>query len=441
MTSETCPARALTINPDHTEALKNRGSVLRLLNRPAEAIASYDRVLLLNPNDSGALYNRGNALRDLDCPNEALANYDKALALKPNDVDILINRGTALHELRRPSEAIASFDRALEIRPDSPKPRWNRSCCRLVLGDLERGFEEYEWRWKLSEHSRFRRSLTQPLWDGRQSIEGKTILLRAEQGFGDTIQFCRYVPLVRTRGAQVILEVQSALKSLISSIEGASLVLASGEKVPPFDYHCPLLSLPRSFKTTLATIPATNPYLFPSKHRLTKWKKRLPKSGALRIGVAWAGRQFREDRTRSIGLSRLSTVLSATGIEFISIQKELRLHDRDLLRTNPPCGAPRRRDRRFRDTAAIISLLDLVVSSDTSVVHLAGALGKPVWVLLQYAAEWRWLLDRTDSPRYPTARLFRQSRLGDWEGVIRQLEHELAVLRSGNPFRAASVTP
>jgi hypothetical protein len=274
----------------------------------------------------------------------------------------------------------------------------------------------------------WRRDFAQPLWRGEESLEGKTILLHAEQGFGDAIQFVRYVPFLAAKGAQVVLEAPPPLTALFSRIAGAAQVLARGEALPAFDWHCPLMSLPLALKTRLETIPAAVPYLSASEERVASWKQRLPEAGARRIGVAWAGnRNFKGDQTRSIGLARFSPLLSVNGIEFLSLQKDLRDGDREILRDNSHVRHVGDAMEDFSDTAAILSSVDLVISSDTSVAHLAGALGKPVWVLLQYVPDWRWLLERGDSPWYPTARLFRQPKIDDWESVIRQVKDRLSL--------------
>jgi tetratricopeptide (TPR) repeat protein len=423
--------KALVLRPGYIEALKNRGSTLRKLKRPAEAIASYDRALTINPNDADAHYNRGNALADLNRPAEALASYDRALSIKPQSAEALHNRGSALLALKRPAEALSSLEKALTVKPDDAETNWNRSCVQLLLSDFDRGWKGYEWRSKTQQSAVWRRHFDQPLWLGEERLEGRTILLHAEQGFGDTIQFVRYVPLVAAIAARVILEVQPPLKTLTSGMGGTSLVIGRGEELPQFDFHCPLLSLPLAFKTRIETIPATTPYLSAPGDRVVKWHNRLRKSGMPRIGLAWAGSpRFKAGQTPSIGLTRLLPVLMTTGAEFLSLQKDLQDGDRDILRNNSHIMHLGDAIEDFSDTAAIMSLLDLVISSDTSIVHLAGALGRPVWVLLQYAAEWRWLLDRTDSPWYPTARLFRQPKIGDWEGVVQQVQLELIRLIS-----------
>jgi tetratricopeptide (TPR) repeat protein len=414
--------RVLAIRPDHVRALNNRGNALQELRRPAEALVSYDKALAVQPAYAEAHYNRGIVLRGLRRPAEALASFDRALSIDPNHVDALNNRGIVLRDLDRPLEALASYDRALAIDPGYAEAHSNRSCLRLLLGDFERGWEEFEWRWRVPDFAPWRRDFAQPLWRGDTPLEGRTILLHAEQGFGDAIQFARYVPLVAARDARVVLEVPPPLTALLSQLAGAALVVGRGETLPAFDCHCPLLSLPLAFRTRLETIPATVPYLSASETRVMKWRQRLPETGMRCIGIAWAGNSnFKGDQTRSIGLARLSPLLSVAGIEFVSLQRDLRDGDRDILRNNPRVIHVGDALEDFGDTAAVMSMVDLVISSDTSVAHLAGALGKPAWVLLQYAADWRWLRDRFDNPWYPTARLFRQPELDDWESVVRHV--------------------
>ena len=418
--------RALAIQPDYARALNNRGNTLQDLKRPAEALAAYDKVLAIQPAYAEALYNRGIVLRDLHRPAEALASFDQALSINPDHVDALNNRGVVLRDINRPLEALASYDRALAIKPDYAETHSNRSALRLLLGDFDRGWEEFEWRWRTPECGAWRRDFAEPLWLGKEPLEGRTILLHAEQGFGDAIQFVRYAPLVAAIGAEVIVEAPPALTALFSRVEGVSLVIGRGEKLPEFDCHCPLLSLPLAFKTRLETIPAVIPYLTALEDRVIKWRQRLPESGMRRIGIAWAGNpNFKGDQTRSIGLAGFLPLLSVAGIEFVGLQRDLREGDRDILRDSSSIKYVGDAIEDFSDTAAIMSGVDLVISSDTSVAHLAGALGRPVWVLLQYVADWRWLLERSDNPWYPTARLFRQPEIGDWEGVIRRVGDEL----------------
>jgi tetratricopeptide (TPR) repeat protein len=421
--------QALAHKADYAEAHNGLGAVLLLQNEPGPAMACFERALALKPDNVEARNNLGSALRNLNRPSEAVECYDRALALKPDYVEALNNRGNALQALNRVAEAMASFDKALAINPDYDEAHLNRSCLRLLSGDFEPGWEEYEWRWRTRATAPWRRDFAQPLWVGEEPLADRTILLHDEQGFGDAIQFVRYLPLVAARAAKVILEVQPPLKALLSRVAGAALVRGRGEDLPAFDVRCPLLSLPLAFKTRLDTIPATVPYVSASEDRIIKWKQRLPPEGKRRIGIAWAGNPaFSGDRTRSIGLPRFAPLLSVEGVELYSIQRDLRDGDRDILRSHPGVVQLGDAMEDFDDTAAIISLLDLVISSDTSVVHLAGAMGKPVWVLLQHVADWRWLMDRDDSPWYPTARLFRQPAIDDWESVVARVMRELLPL-------------
>jgi Glycosyltransferase family 9 (heptosyltransferase) len=313
--------------------------------------------------------------------------------------------------------------------PEFAEAHFEAAMTHLTLGDFDTGWKQYEWRWKTGAFARYRRPFRAPPWLGNESVAGKTVLLHAEQGFGDTIQFIRYAPLAARQGADVILEVQPALKALMREIVGVSVVIGRGEELPRFDFHCPLLSLPFAFKTDLATIPGNVPYLVPPTDRVAKWQGRLQQRKPLRVGIAWAGSaSYQGDENRSIALGRLAPLWSDQEIEFVSIQREPRPADGTLLQGNPHLlhVGPDLED--FGDTAAVISLLDVVVSIDTSVAHLAGALGKPVLIMLPYSPDFRWMLDRDDSPWYPTARLFRQRRRGDWDSVVERVRQELALL-------------
>jgi hypothetical protein len=272
--------------------------------------------------------------------------------------------------------------------------------------------------------------LPQPLWLGEVGIEGKTILLHAEQGYGDTIQFVRYAPMVAERGTTVVLEVQASLKPLLAGLPGVSAVAGRGEALPPFDLHCPLMSLPLAFKTTVDSMPAAVPYLHAPGDRVEKWCGMLPDAKALRVGLAWSGSpKHKNDRNRSIALSRLAPLCMDRTMQFVSLQRDLRGADAETLGGVPNVFAPGAALQDFADTAAVISLLDLVISVDTGVAHLAGALGKPVWILLPFNGEWRWLADRDDSPWYPSARLFRQPKVDDWESVIARVQQEIGALQ------------
>ena len=414
--------RALLLRRDHPETLNNRGHVLQVLQRPQEALDSLDQALTFRPDFPEALNNRGIVLQALKRPEEALVSLDEALALRPNYVEALGNRGAAYQALRRLEDALASYSLALTLDPDHAETHWNESLCLLLTGDFTRGWQGYEWRWKAKEFAGHDRVYPQPRWLGVDEISGKTILLWTEQGFGDTIQFCRYVNLLVQREAKVILEVHRPLKALLGRLAGSVEVFGWGEPLPPFDFHCPLMSLPLAFKTTLETIPADGPYLSADPQKVRDWSSRLGSANKRRVGLVWSGSPgHTNDAARSIPLAELLGSLGGVEASFVSLQKELRPHDQAVLAARPEILHFGESLRDFDDTAALIQAMDLVISVDTSVAHLAGALGKPVWILLPYVPDWRWLLDREDSPWYPTARLFRQTRRSDWEGVLRDV--------------------
>jgi tetratricopeptide (TPR) repeat protein len=417
--------RALVIAPNNAGAFTNRGVALHDLGRYGEALASHERALTVQPDHAAALSNRGVTLHRLGRIDEALASYDRALAVQPDDVDALANRGVTLHALMRFEEALASYDRAVALRPDHADAHFFGSMSRLLTGDFDRGWIEYEWRRKGASTGPSRRDFPQPLWLGGQEIAGKTILLHSEQGFGDTLQFCRYAPLVTARGARVILEVEEPLQRLLTGLAGTTQVIAKGDPLPDFDLQCPLLSLPLAFKTQLETIPSAAPYLRAPEQALVKWSARLPSNRRKRIGLAWAGNaKHLRDRERSIDLRDLLLLLDIDAT-FVSLQKEVRATDTATLKKNAGIIHFGHQLEDFSDAAALISHLDLVISVDTAMAHLAGALGKPVWILLTHVPDWRWLLDRDDSPWYPTARLFRQSETREWDSVIARVRDGL----------------
>ncbi|HEY8069222.1 MAG TPA: tetratricopeptide repeat-containing glycosyltransferase family protein [Burkholderiales bacterium] len=425
-----CYDRALAINPGFAEAWICRGTLLGGMVRWEEGLASYDKALAIAPDNADLLNSRGNALREVGRYEEAVASYDKAAAIRPDYAEPWNGRGNALRVLGRYHEALASYGKAQSIKPDFAGAHWNESMCRLLLGDFERGWQKYEWRWRCDEALSVKRDFSRPLWLGKEDIAGKTILLYAEQGLGDAIQFARYTQAVADKGARVILEVWGAVKPLLSGFPGAQQVIGNGEPLPEFDFHCPLLSLPLALNTRLETIPAAIPYLRASDAKLDSWRRKLGRGNALNVGIAWSGRpEHRNDRNRSLALSALMAA-DNDGVRLISLQKEVRPEDASVLESNKRILHFGAELEDFSDTAALVSLVDLVISVDTSIAHLAGALGKPVWILLPFAPDWRWLLDREDSPWYPTARLFRQPRFGDWDDVIGKVKRELMTARS-----------
>ena len=414
--------KAIAVKLDHVDAFINRALALKELGRPHEALASCDKAIHLKPDSGDAYNNRGLALFALQRPADALASYERALALDPASAEACNNRGLTLYELGRIDEARASFDRAVGIRPNFAQARWNRAQAMLLAGDLAQGWCEHEWR--LKAHQELQRAFAQPLWLGERPLAGKTILLHAEQGLGDTLQFCRYAPLVAAQGGRVVLEVQKPLVDLMRGLPGVAAVVARGEPLPDFDLHCPLLSLPLAFGTRLDTIPAPIPYLHAPADRAAVWDARLGRKRP-RVGLVWSGNAgHKRDRARSIPLYALMPLfdLDAT---FVSLQKEVRAADAAVLKQTAKMVDAGAELETFADTAALIAQLDLVVAVDTSVAHLAGALGKPVWLLLPTAPDWRWLTVREDSPWYPTARLFRQSDTRAWGPVVTRVRAAL----------------
>jgi tetratricopeptide (TPR) repeat protein len=419
-------AQVLARKPDRIDAVNNSGVVLQKLERFEESLSRFEQALAIAPNFAEAHSNRGNVLLRLGRPEEALDAYDKALAVKSSFVTARNNRATALVALNRHHEAIDEFNLALTAHPGLAEVEFNRSLALIALGDFREGWRGFESRWGQEHWAGKRRNFTQPLWLGEQPIAGKTILLHNEQGYGDAIQFARYAPLVAAQGARVVLEVHPPLKALMSAIARVSDVVATDEPLPAFDIHCPLMSLPLAFATKVATIPASVPYLWPPAERIEKWKNRVAPGGARKIGIVWAGSAVhRNNHNRSIALTQFGRMLSTPDLRFVCLQKDLNEADLEVLHGFGGVELLGDEVADFADTAAIIAMLDLVVSVDTSVAHLAGALGRPVWVLLPFSADYRWMLDREDSPWYPSARLLRQPRVGDWDSVLERVQTEL----------------
>ncbi|MGC1524331.1 MAG: tetratricopeptide repeat protein [Steroidobacteraceae bacterium] len=429
---------AIALKADYPDAYNNRGLALASLKRYPAALASYDEAIALKVDFALAYSNRGLVLKELNRFDEALSNYDRAIALKPDFAEAHSNRGLVRQDRHQLEAALADFSRAIALKPDFAVAYFNRAMASLMVGDYPNGWQDYEWRWQGDNGPIIKdvRYLAEPCWLGRESIAGRTILLHSEQGMGDTIQFCRFAKWVADCGATVILEVQPALCGLLAGVEGVSQVLAQGDPRPAFDYYCPLMSLPLAFKTTLATLPARTPYIKSDPAKALYWKERLGAKTKLRVGLVWSG-GFRahqpelwaiNDR-RNVPLPMFAS-LKAPGIEFYSLQKGQPAESELAQIMARHWDGPQLTDfaaelRDFADTAALLTQLDLLISVDTSTAHLAGAMGKPVWILNRFDSCWRWLLDRSDSPWYPSARLYRQESAGDWEGVIRRVAADL----------------
>ena len=422
-------ARALDLRPDYLFARFNHGSTLLKLERYAEALASFETALALAPNHPDTLCHRGNALLKLDRIEDAFASYAQALRFAPDHPHMLRNHAMALRHLGRPRDALASAEKALQAMPGYASARFEQALALLALGDFTRGFTFYESRWDIPEFEPQKRNFSGAPWLGNEDIAGKTLLIHAEQGFGDTLHFVRYVPLLAERGATIILEVQSQLKALLSQTIGASAVIGRGEPLPPFDRHCPLLSLPLAFRTQPETIPANVPYIVADRGRVAHWAARLSGfADKTKIGLVWAGNASASaiDARRSMSLNDFAPLAGLSDIALFSLQKG----EPAAQALRPPDGLslidPTSELAGFEESAALIANLDLVISVDTAVAHLAGALGKPVWILSRFDGCWRWLNGREDSPWYPTARLFHQKAPGDWDEVIARLRDALS---------------
>ena len=422
--------RTLALDPNHVAALINRGSAQFKLERFEDAHASFAAAVRLRPDDVDALYNLGFTLGALHRHAEALATYERLLTIKPGHLDALLNHGTELQQLHRTRDALASYAKIVAIQPDHVEARLNEAFARLASGDFRGGWATLEWR--LRKPGFEERQYAQPSWRGREPITGKTLLVYGEQGLGDSINMVRYVPLLARQGARVILDVPPPLQRLLSQVDGAALVAASGELLPPFDFHCPLMSLPLAFGTGPGTIPADVPYLTAAPERAAAWAARLPAAGGLRVGVNWCGNPaFADDRRRSMKLDQFAPVLKLAGVDFVSLNPGIRHEDAARLAGMPHVSHLASDFRDFADTAAVIAGIDLILTTDTAIAHLAGAMAKPVWIMVSSSPDWRWAGEGETTRWYPTARLFRQPVPGDWAAVLEKVLRELAALSAG----------
>jgi tetratricopeptide (TPR) repeat protein len=413
--------RALQLDPVFIDAMTNRGIAHYHVGRMEEALDAYQRALALKPDGADILSNTALALQGLNRLDEAAACCDAALALKPDFVQCIVNRGIILLAQGRIQEAVAAYDQALAIDPAFADSYWNKGLALLLLGDFEGGGLLYERRWDRTEAPAPPRFGDVPVWLGKESLAGKTILLLAEQGFGDTLQMMRYAPLVAARGAQVILGVQPALMELAQSVAGVTQVVGNGRDLVGFDMFCPMMSLPLAFGTRIDTIPSDVPYISAPAAKIAEWEARLGPRTRRRIGLVWSGNpDHKNDRNRSVALASLLPLLPP-GCDFVSLQREYRPGDLTLMAADGRIRDVSVHLESFIDTAALIHHLDLVVSVDTAVAHLGGAMAKPLYLLLPWAPDFRWLLGRDDSPWYPSARLFRQQAIGDWSGAFAAL--------------------
>jgi len=415
---------AIAIDPLYAEAFYNRSVALMQIGRVEEALISVEHAIVLVPNYAEAYSIRAVALLDLRRLEEAVSSCERAIALKADYAEAYYNRGVALKALNRLAEAVISYDIAISIHPNYPEAFLNKSLALLLNGEFEDGWALYEWRWKQVGTGESNRQYAQPVWSGVEEISNKTILLHAEQGLGDTIQFCRYAKLVKNLGARVILEVPASLMILLDELEGVDVLLKRGSSLPIFDYHSPLLSLPLAFKTKLNTIPNPGPYIATLPEKYTYWSTKLGEKSRPRVGLVWSGsNRNTNDHNRSIPLSSLIAFLPRN-VDYFCLQKEVRATDATYLKSgNIKTYTDQLHD--FSDTAALCDLMDIVISVDTSLAHLSGALGKKTYVLLPFAPHWPWLLGQDYSPWYDSIKLIRQSHDGQWDNVLKQLSVEL----------------
>jgi tetratricopeptide (TPR) repeat protein len=426
-----CYRSAIDARPDYPEAHNNLGTALLEQGKAEAAIECYRNALSLRPDYPEAHCNLGTAIWELGQPNAAVACYRNAVALRPDYADASLNLGTALKELGELEAAAACYRKVLALEPDHPEAHSNLGIVLLAQGELADGWKEHEWRWQTPQLSKARRDFAQPQWRG-EAAAGKTLLIHAEQGFGDTIQFCRYSKLAAARGLRVVLEVQQPLVRLLRSLSAVDQLVVRGEALPEFDFQCPMLSLPFAVGTTLANIPTYQSYLHADPVQVAGWQTRLQAMNCRghRIGLVWAGNPRNHSRSlaavdarRSLAPGRLAPLFKLSAVHFFSLQK-----GGPQAPTDFPLIDFMNEMTDFADTAALIANLDLVVSVDTAVAHLAAALGKPVWLLDRFDACWRWLTGRRDSPWYPTLRIYHQPQRGDWDSVLGEVMRDVAAL-------------
>ena len=417
--------QAVRLQPDYAEAHNNLGTLLHAQGKPEEAIRRYRSALAAKPEYHEARYNLGMALQAAGRPMEALEVYRQALQGQPDHAECHNNLGNTLVALGRPREALEAYRTALRHRPDDAEAHWNLGLAELLLGNYEPGWEGYEWRSRRLPS----RGFPQPAWDGGP-LEGRRILLHAEQGLGDTLHFARYVPLVRRRGGVVLLECQEPLASVMRTLAGVDQIVARGDPLPEFECHAALPSLPRLFGTSLDTIPAEVPYVHAAAGPLERWRTALARApGSFKVGLVWSGNpEQKVNRYRAVPVREFAALARLPGVSLISLQQGPQAAEAG--EADFPLHTLPEEVRDFGDTAAIVCNLDLVITVDTAVAHLAGALGRPVWTLLCFAADWRWLLERKDSPWYPGMRLFRQTERDCWKPVLEEVRQELERLRA-----------
>jgi Flp pilus assembly protein TadD len=416
--AESVCRQILAAIPQNSDALSLLGLILARLGRYDDALEVSRRAIEIYPAGAAYYCRLGGILTELDRLEEAVATYRKGIAAQRDYVDLHNDLGNALKQLGDIDGAMQSYRHAIDIAPQSPIPHHNLGLVHLLKGHFKQGFAEYAWRWRVPTLKLFNQQFPQPVWDGGD-LKGRTILLRAEQGFGDAIHFCRYVPLVAGRGAKVIFACKPPLVRLMRTLRGYEMLATQGDPLVPFDVHATLMDLPGLMGTTLETVPADVPYLSADPTLVATWRRRLAGVPGKKVGLSWAGaREHHNDRNRSLKLSALAPLSQIEGVSLVSLQVGSAAAELPGVSSVMKIVDHASHLTDFAETAALIENLDLVITVDTSVAHLAGAMGKPVWVMLPYVPDWRWMLDREDSPWYPTMRLLRQTRQRNWDQVI-----------------------
>jgi tetratricopeptide (TPR) repeat protein len=435
-----CFNQALELDPESIAALHNLGMVYEKMGRLDEALGLYERVIFLLPGSTPTLNNLGNIYRELGMLDKAKNSFYKAIELKPDYAEAFNNLGWAHYTLREFEEAVNCFQKALMFNPNMVETKYNLSLCQLILGDYEAGWLNYEYRKLQPGYQHHKLPQVKPLWLGEQSIANKTIYIYPEQGFGDTLQFSRYIKLLASKGAKVLFEPGVALSSLFQNLEGVGEIIGPGQPIPDYDFHCSLMSLPLALKTTLQTTPNQIPYMYPDAKKIAIWAEKLSPIPGPRVGLVWSG-GFRPNQPELWELNKRRNIpfefiskINLPQIQFFSLQKGVEAEE-ELNKIKDQYWSNQYNFHNFTnqlvdfsDTAALISQLDLVISVDTSTAHLAAAIGKPVWILNRYDSCWRWLVSGESSPWYPNVKLYRKSKEDDWESMIGEVRQDLGSL-------------
>ncbi len=420
--------RALILNPDYAEAHNNLANSFQESKLFEKAIYHYEQAINIKPDYAEAHNNLGLVLQKKELRDDAINYYKKAINIKPDYAEAHYNLGNILQEEVELKEAVYHYEQAINIKPDYAEAHYNLGFANLLNGSLEKGWDHYEWRYKTPEHKSITRNFSQPQWDG-SSLNNQTILLHAEQGLGDTIQFIRYLPMIAEAGGKIIVECDPGLIHLFTDYAKIATFIGKGEPIPDFDVHSSLMSLPKIFGTSYESIPSDTNYINSNSRLVSSWKERLSGTNTFNVGIFWQGnKNYNRDKSRSIPLKQFEAILTVEKTEFVSLQKgdgQEQISENGFSHLISDYTSEMDNEEKFADTVAIINSLDLIIGTDTSIIHLAGAMGKPTWILLAYHPDWRWMLNIESSPWYPTMKLFRQQKKDDWESVINRVKLEL----------------